>query len=130
MSKSKNNFINIFLPDKKLRKQVMTIATDSTPLEEPKNPDTCNVFALYKLLGTESQIAELRKKYLAGNFGYGHAKQELFELIIDKYSVERERFNYFMENPEEVDRLLKIGEEKARKIAAKVLKRVREKLGY
>lgn len=130
MSKSKNNFINIFLPDKKLRKQVMGIETDSTPLEEPKNPDTCNVFALYKLMGTETQIEELRQKYLAGNFGYGHAKQYLFELIIDIFSIQREKFNYFMENPIEVDTLLKIGEEKARQVAGGVLKRVREKLGY
>jgi len=130
MSKSKNNFIDIFLPDKKLRKQVMGIETDSTPLEEPKNPDTCNVFALYKIIGTETQINELKEKYLAGNFGYGHAKQALYELIVDKYSSERERFNYFMENPKEVNKLLEIGEAKARKIAGEVLKRVREKLGY
>ena len=130
MSKSKNNFINIFLPDKKLRKQVMGIETDSTPLEEPKNPETCNVFALYKLLGAEAQIEELKQKYLAGNFGYGHAKQALFELIVDVFSDQREKFNYFMENPSEVDDLLKIGEEKAREVAAGVLKRVREKLGY
>jgi len=130
MSKSKNNFINIFLSDKKLRKQVMGIETDSTPLEEPKNPDTCNVFALYKIIGTETQINELKEKYLAGNFGYGHAKQALYELIVDKYSSERERFNYFMENPKEVNKLLEIGEAKARKIAGEVLKRVREKLGY
>ncbi len=75
MSKSRGNIINIFLPEKQLKKQVMAIETDSTPLEEPKNPDTCKVFAIYSLLANETQIAEMRAKYLAGNYGYGHAKQ-------------------------------------------------------
>ena len=88
MSKSQGNIINLFLPDKKLRKQIMGIETDSTPLEDPKNPDTCNCFALYKLLATEEQTAEMRKNYLAGNYGYGHAKQALFELIVEKYNEE------------------------------------------
>ncbi|MDC0643913.1 tryptophan--tRNA ligase, partial [Flavobacteriaceae bacterium] len=75
MSKSKNNLINVFLPEKQLRKQIMGIKTDSTPLEEPKNPDTCTVFALYSLLANEGQIEVLRDQYLAGGMGYGHAKQ-------------------------------------------------------
>ncbi|GLB48097.1 tryptophan--tRNA ligase [Neptunitalea lumnitzerae] len=130
MSKSANNFINIFLPDKKLRKQVMGIETDSTPLEEPKNPDTCNVFAIYSILGTEEQVAAMRANYEGGNYGYGHAKQALFELICEKFKEPREKFAYYMENLDEVDRLLKVGAEKASGIANDVLKRVREKLGY
>lgn len=130
MSKSRNNFINIFLSDKKLRKQVMSIKTDSTPLEEPKNPDTDNVFALYKLLATDAQIAEMRTKYEGGNYGYGHAKQELYELIVDKFAIVRERYNHFMENRHEIDEALEVGAEKARKIAQDVLQRVRKKIGY
>ncbi|TXB64678.1 tryptophan--tRNA ligase [Vicingus serpentipes] len=130
MSKSKNNIINIFLNDKQLRKQIMSIETDSTPLEEPKNPDTCNVFAIFKLVATHEQIADLKAKYLAGNFGYGHAKQELFELICHRFKAERERFNYYIENLDELEKELQIGAEKARKVARPVLKRVRERLGY
>lgn len=130
MSKSQGNIINIFLPDKKLRKQIMTIETDSTPLEEPKNPDTCNCFAIYKLLANEEQIAEMRKNYEAGGYGYGHAKQALFELIVEKYKDEREKFNYYIENPHLVEEQLMIGAEKARKIANEVLANVRVKLGY
>lgn len=130
MSKSRNNFINIFQTDKKLRKQVMGIATDSKGLEEPKDPDTCNAFALYQLLASPEQIAEMRAKYEGGNYGYGHAKQELFELICEKFAKQRERFAYLMENKNEIDEALAIGAEKARKIAAATLKRVRAKVGY
>jgi len=130
MSKSYNNYINIFLPDKQLRKVVMKVETDSTPLEEPKNPDTCNVFALYSLLASEGQIAEMRKNYEGGNYGYGHAKQALFELIIERYATERAKYFELMENKEAIDELLKQGAEKARKVAGPVLNKVREKLGY
>ncbi len=130
MSKSYGNIIDIFLPDKQLKKQILSIVTDSTPLEDPKNPETDNVFALYKLLATSEQTEALRNKYLAGNFGYGHAKQALFELIIEKYKSERETFNFYMENPDELEKKLVKGEEKARKVALKVLNKVREKLGY
>jgi tryptophanyl-tRNA synthetase len=130
MSKSKNNLINIFLADKKLRKQIMGIQTDSTPLEEPKNPDTCNCFTLYKLLASENEIKTMRANYEGGNYGYGHAKQALYELIINKYSVEREKYNYFMRNIEEIDKALAIGATKASIIANEVLQRVRKKLGY
>ena len=130
MSKSKGNLINIFLADKKLRKQIMGIETDSTPLEEPKNPDTCNCFTLYKLLANEEQIAEMRKNYEAGGYGYGHAKEALFELIIELFKEEREKFNYYTENPNLVEELLKVGAEKATKIANEVLGKVRVKLGY
>lgn len=130
MSKSRDNIINLFLDDKKLRKQIMKIQTDSTPLEEPKNPDTCNLFALYKLVASDQQVSEMRNKYLAGNYGYGHAKQEFFELLISKFAKERELYNHYMNNLKEVDEALNIGAEKARKVAQEVLTRVRSKLGY
>jgi tryptophanyl-tRNA synthetase len=130
MSKSKGNTINLFQTDKKLRKQIMQIETDSTPLEEPKDPDTCNVFQLYKLIGSEAEVADLKSKYLAGGFGYGHAKQALFELVKDTYKQEREKFEFFMNNKPEIDRLLGVGAGKAKEVADKVLARVRVKLGY
>lgn len=130
MSKSYNNVIDIFLPEKKLRKQVMSIVTDSTPLEQPKNCKSCNVFKLYELLASESQISELKTKYEGGNFGYGHAKQALFELILEHFSNERERFNYLMKNTDEIEAELLKGAEKARVIAQSVLQRVRKKVGY
>jgi len=130
MSKSKGNTINLFQTDKKLRKQIMQIETDSTPLEAPKDPETCNVFAIYKLIGSEAEVADLKAKYLVGGFGYGHAKQALFELIRDTYKEEREKFDYFMKNKPEIDRLLGIGAEKAKDVADAVLTRVRTKLGY
>lgn len=130
MSKSSGNIINLFLPDKELRKQIMKIQTDSTLLEEPKNPDTCNLFALYKLIASPVQIAEMRSNYEAGNYGYGTAKQAFYELLVTKYAIERERYNYYMTHLEEVDKALEIGAKKARKVAFEVLKRVRVKLGY
>jgi len=130
MSKSRNNIINIFLADKKLRKQIMSIKTDSTPLEDPKNPETDNVFALYKLLASDAQITEMRANYEGGNYGYGHAKQALYELIIDNFSDVRARYHHFMENKNEIDKALKIGAEKATLVANDVLKRVRKKVGY
>ena len=130
MSKSANNYINIFLDNKALRKQIMTIETDSTPLEEPKNPDTCNCFTLYKLLASPAQIEEMRANYLGGNYGYGHAKQALFELIVEKFATAREKYNYYINNLEEVDKLLLDGAAKASIVANGVLERVRAKLGY
>ncbi|MFT4848467.1 MAG: tryptophanyl-tRNA synthetase [Sediminicola sp.] len=130
MSKSKNNIINIFLNDKKLRKQVMGIQTDSTPMEDAKNPDICNVFALYKILGTSEAITSMRANYEGGNYGYGHAKQALFELIIEYFSEERLRYNYYMENLDDIDRALEVGATKATTVANDVLSRVRFKLGY
>ncbi|MDX1627546.1 MAG: tryptophan--tRNA ligase [Fulvivirga sp.] len=130
MSKSYGNTIDIFLPDKKLRKQVMSIVTDSTPLEEPKDPDSCHVFALYQLLGSDEQVKAMRKNYEGGNYGYGHAKQALYELILEKFEKPRKKFNYYMNNPDELDEELRKGEEKARAIAKDVLQRVRSKVGY
>lgn len=130
MSKSRQNEINLFLDDKKLRKVIMKVQTDSTALEEPKNPDTCNLFSLYKLVADETQIAEMRANYLGGNYGYGHAKQAFYDLLIVKYAKERELYNYYMNNLNEIDKALEIGAEKAKKVAGEVLGRVREKLGY
>jgi len=130
MSKSRNNFINIFLADKPLRKQIMSIQTDSKELEEVKSPDTCNVFALYRLLASASEIAEMREKYLGGGYGYGHAKQALYDVVIDKFKSIRERYHYLMANKSEIDEALEQGAKKARAIAKEVLFRTREKLGY
>ena len=130
MSKSRNNIINIFLPDKKLRKQIMSITTDSKGLEEPKDPDNDTIFALYKLLASDAQIVEMRANYEGGNYGYGHAKQALYELIIDQFITIRERYNHFMENKNEIDEALKIGAEKATIVAHEVLQRVRAKICY
>ena len=130
MSKSYNNFIDIFLPDKKLRKQIMGIKTDSTPMEDKKDAEVCNVYKIYKLLSTAEQATALFEKYAAGNYGYGHAKLELFELICDTYSLERERFNYLMENKTLIDIELERGAVKARVIAKEVLSRVRKNIGY
>jgi tryptophanyl-tRNA synthetase len=130
MSKSKDNIINIFLADKKLRKQIMGIQTDSTPLEEPKDWKTCNLFAIYKLVANNDQIEAMKDNYEKGGYGYGHAKQALFDLIIDKYASERERYNYFMENLTEIDKALTVGAKKAKIVADNVLSRVRKKAGY
>jgi len=130
MSKSYNNYINIFLPDKQLRKVVMKVETDSKGLEEPKDPSTCNVFALYSLLANDAQVAGMTANYKGGNYGYGHAKQALFELIIEQYSVERKRYMELMEDKSAIDQLLKEGAAKARKVAQPVLKKVRAKLGF
>lgn len=130
MSKSRNNIINIFLPDKKLRKQVMGIQTDSTPLEEPKNPDTCNAFALYALVASDEKIEEMRQNYLQGGYGYGHAKQELYETILTVFKDQRARYNELMEDKVQLDAVLAQGASKARAVAQGVLNRVREKVGY
>jgi tryptophanyl-tRNA synthetase len=130
MSKSQKNFINIFLPEKELKKQIMKIQTASTSMEDPKDPEECNVFALYKLLGLPAQTENLANKYKAGNFGFGHAKVELLELILEKFRPQRERFLYYSENRGEIDDILSEGAEKARSVAHKTLYRVRRELGY
>ncbi|RXG24390.1 tryptophan--tRNA ligase [Leeuwenhoekiella aequorea] len=130
MSKSKGNTIILFQSDKKLKKQIMSIETDSTPLEEPKDPDTCKVFAIYKLLATPEELDQMRQNYLSGGYGYGHAKKALYELILKRFDKERALYNHYMTNLDEIDEVLKIGAEKARATANKVLERVRTKLGY
>jgi len=130
MSKSKGNIIDIFLPDKKLRKQIMGIQTDRTPMEEPMETEGCNVFALYKLLASPEQIDRLRKNYKQSDFGYGHAKQAVYEVILEKYAVQREKYHYYMSNLNEIDAALAVGADKARKVADGVLGRVRKVVGY
>lgn len=130
MSKSYNNFINIYLPDKELLKVVKSIVTDSTPMEAPKNPDTCNVYKIYKLMASPEQNAEIREKYQKGGFGYGHAKQALFELIVEKFGEQREKYHQFMANPELIDEKLSIGASRAKSVADGVLGRLRDKLGF
>ncbi|HWZ21459.1 MAG TPA: tryptophan--tRNA ligase [Cytophagaceae bacterium] len=130
MSKSYNNYIDIFLPEKELKKVIQTIVTDSTPLEEPKDPDTCNVYKIYSLIASEEEKTDIRGKYLAGGFGYGHAKAALLAKILEKYSVEREKFNYYMNNLPELDRELKEGAAKAAVIGNQVLAKVKVKVGY
>ena len=130
MSKSYNNFINIFLPEKELKKVIGTIVTDSKALEESKNPDTCNVFNIYKLIAAEQQVQDMRSNYIKGGYGYGHAKNALYELILDNFKNERDSFTYYMNNVDELEKKLQVGEAKAAIIANDVLKRVRAKIGY
>jgi tryptophanyl-tRNA synthetase len=130
MSKSYNNYINIFLPEKELLKSVKLIITDATPLEEPKNPDTCNVFKLCKLLANESQIEEMRNNYIKGGYGYGHAKTALYELILTKFEKPRTRYNELMNNTTLLEKELQVGEAKAKKMAQEKLKLVRSVLGF
>ncbi|MEX0287700.1 MAG: tryptophan--tRNA ligase [Flavobacteriaceae bacterium] len=130
MSKSKGNLINLFQADKPLRKQIMGIVTDSTPMEDPKDPDKDNVFALYKILASKEEIDTMRENYLRGNYGYGHAKQALYELLLDKFGPAREKFDYYMAHLNEVDDALAMGAAKAKKVADEVMARVREKVGY
>lgn len=130
MSKSYGNTINIFLPDKKLRKTIMSIKTDDKTLEEVKDPEVCFVFKLYALLANQEEVEGMRQRYLTGNYGYGHAKQELFELIVNKYKSEREKYWELMGDKTVLDKLLKIGADKARKVAVDKLARVRTAMGF
>jgi tryptophanyl-tRNA synthetase len=130
MSKSYNNFINLFLPEKELKKVVMSIVTDSKGLEEPKDPETDNVFKLYKLLGNEKQTEELRQNYIKGGFGYGHAKTALLELILDTFKEQRVTYDRLMANTDILEKELAIGEAKASKMANEKLKQVRDVIGF
>jgi tryptophanyl-tRNA synthetase len=130
MSKSYDNFINIFLEEKSLKKQVMSIITDSLALEEPKNPDTCNVFGIYKLVASESETADLRKKYLNGGFGYGHAKLALLDVLMSEYATERAEFTRWMNDKGAIDNELAKGALKAREVSSGVLLKVRQALRY
>ena len=129
MSKSKNNIINIFQSDKALHKQIMSVKTDSKTIEEPKDPESCNVFKLFSLIADPGPIEDLKKQYLSGGMGYGHAKQALFRLMVERFKTEREKFNYYQDHPEEVEVALAKGAVKASKIADEVLLRLRRKLG-
>jgi len=130
MSKSKNNVINIFGSESELKKQIQSIETDSSSLESPKDWKKCNLFNLYKLIADEDQIETMKANYEAGGYGYGHAKKDFLELILKKYSAERNTFNHYISNPNEVEAILKMGASKAMITAEKVLNRVRKKLGY
>jgi len=130
MSKSKNNVINIFSSESELKKQIQSIETDSSSLESPKDWKKCNLFNLYKLIADEDQIETMKANYEAGGYGYGHAKKDFLELILKKYSAERNTFNHYISNPNEVEAILKLGASKAMITAEKVLNRVRKKLGY
>jgi len=130
MSKSYNNFVNIFLPEKELKKIVHSIITDSTPLEEPKNPDNCNVFNIYKLVASIKETESMRNNYLKGGFGFGHAKTALYELLLTEYKEPRVKYNYLMQNSTILEKELAVGEAKANLIANEKLKQVREIIGY
>ena len=130
MSKSKGNIIDIFLPEKELKKQVMAIQTDSTPIEDPKNFKSCNVYKIFKLIADNKSVIKMEQNYSKGGYGYGHAKKELLEYILSHFSMERDRFNYYMSNKDELDKVLNEGAQKANSVASKVLNRVRNKLGY
>jgi tryptophanyl-tRNA synthetase len=130
MSKSRNNFIDIFATEKDLKKQIGAIVTDSLGLEDIKNPDTCNIFQLYKLLANVEQIEVMRLNYMNGGYGYGHAKAALLDLILTKFKTQRELFDMYMNDTSKIDVILEIGARKANKIANQVLKRVRQKLGF
>ena len=130
MSKSKGNTIDIFLPEKELKKQVMAIQTDSTPIEDPKNFKSCNVYKIFKLIADNKSVIKMEQNYSKGGYGYGHAKKELLEYILSHFSKERDRFNYYMSNKDELDKVLNEGAQKANSVASKVLNRVRNKLGY
>ena len=130
MSKSKGNLIDVFAPEKELKKQIMGILSDSKSLEEPKDPLTDTTFALYKCLAPQDEIEAMSANYLAGNYGYGHAKKALLELILQTFQEPREKYEYLHAHPQEVEDALKQGAEKARKTAQAVLQRVREKVGF
>ncbi len=130
MSKSKGNIIDIFLPEKELKKQIMTIQTDSTPLELPKDYESCNVFKIIKLIAENNHVDEIKNKYKSGGYGYGHAKTELFEIILSKYKNQRDKYNHLMSNKKEIDTVLLDGASRAKATANEVLSRVKTKLGY
>lgn len=130
MSKSYNNYINIFLPEKELKNVVKKIVSDSTPLEDPKDPDTDITFKIFSLLASDAEIATMRENYERGGYGYGHAKQALFEIILDKYAEPRRLYNYYMDNNAELDAILKEGEVKARAVASQTISKVRRVLGF
>lgn len=130
MSKSYHNYIDIFVPEKELFTVIKRIQTDSTPLEVPKNPETCLVFKLFSLIAEEEQTEALRSRYLAGNFGYGHAKKELLDLILTRFAEERRTFDYYFNHPTALEEKLQQGEAKARLIAEETMALVRERIGF
>jgi tryptophanyl-tRNA synthetase len=131
MSKSKDNYINIFLPEKELKKVInKKIITDATPLEEPKNAENSVVYQLYKCIVGEQKALDMKQKLEAGGYGWGHAKKDLLDAILTTFEKEREKYNEYMNNVSLIDEKLEEGAKKASKVADAVLKRVREKVGY
>ncbi len=131
MSKSKNNTIDIFLPEKELKKIInKKLVTDATPLEDPKDPDAATVYHLYQMIAPAEKAAEMHSNLKAGGYGWGHAKKALLEAILERFAQQRERYHYYMEHTEELDEALQIGANKARAVAKETLARVREKVGY
>jgi tryptophanyl-tRNA synthetase len=130
MSKSYGNVIRVFDPVKSLKKQVMSIVTDSTALEDPKDPDSCNVVKLYRLVASSEQVLEMEENYRKGGYGYGHAKKALLEILVDQFAEGRENYANWMERTDDLEDILKLGAEKARPHAELVLERLRPKLGF
>ena len=130
MSKSKNNLIDIFQDDNLLEKQIMKIKTKSIPVDEAKNPKNCNIFKIFSLIAEKKDVDIMRKRYLSGNIGFGEAKKVLLNEIKTKFKIERDKFNFLINNPEIVEQELENGSKKAKIFANEVLKRVRLKLGY
>lgn len=129
MSKSYNNTIELFGEGKAIRSKFMKIKTDSTPVEDPKNPDTCNVFLLYRLMATTEEAEALRQQYLAGGMGYGVAKQLLFEKYTDYFAEARARRAELMANPAKVEEILQEGARKARAVAEESMLKIRAAVG-
>ena len=130
MSKSKSNIIDIFQDDKKLRKQIMKIQTQSLSVEEPKDPDQCNVFKLFKVIASDEDAKKLHSRYTNGGMGYGEAKELLYNHTLSRFSKNRELFFELNSNRDKVEQLLLEGALKARKQAQNVLKRVRARVGF
>lgn len=131
MSKSRDNFINIFLPKNELKKVInKKIITDDTPLEAPKDAESSTVYQLYKLVATEEQAFEMKTKLKQGGYGWGHAKKDLLNAILTRFEKAREEYDYYMSNLDELEKILNIGAEKARTVAHATLGKVREKCGY
>jgi tryptophanyl-tRNA synthetase len=130
MSKSYGNHLDVFLPEKELYKTIKKIETDSTPFEEPKNPDTCLVFTMYSLLASNGQISEMRSNYENGGYGYGHAKKELLGIILDRFSEQRKLYDYFTQNESELEVILQNGEVKAKEIATENINKARKLIGF
>lgn len=129
MSKSYGNTIEIFEADKPLRKKIMSIKTDSTPMEAPKNPETCSVFTLFKLFATPEQQAALAERYRAGGMGYGEAKQAVYDAAMAYFAAARTKRAELVANPGYVEDVLQAGAKKARTKGQEVLQRVREACG-
>ncbi len=129
MSKSYNNTIQIFADDAALKKQIMSIKTDSTPVEDPKNPDTDTVFKLYSYLASDTEIASLRDKYVTGGFGYGDAKKMLLEKYLEFFGPARQKRFELAKDLGYLEDVLKTGATKAKKIASETMESVRQKVG-